>query len=128
MDETVFQMINNLAGKSPWLDALMIFSAKYLPVAFVLALVILYLTWQAMQQRGVFLAGLSALIALGIAQIIAFLYPRPRPYLAQVAHLLIAPSNDPSFPSDHAVFCFAIAAMVWQFNRKAGIILAVLAT
>ena len=54
MDETLFQIINNLAGKTPWLDALMIFSAKYLPVAFAVTLVILYLTWQGVQQRGAF--------------------------------------------------------------------------
>lgn len=33
-----------------------------------------------------------------------------RPYDAGVTHLLIAPSADPSFPSDHATATFAIAA------------------
>jgi undecaprenyl-diphosphatase len=127
MDKTLYQMINNLVGKFPWLDKLMIFSARFLPVAFALALIMLYLTWQPIQQRGAFLAGVSTLIALGFAQIISLLYPRPRPYLTQVAHLLIAPSHDPSFPSDHTVFSFAIAAMVWRFNKGAGGILVGLA-
>lgn len=122
MDAILFQTINGLAGKIPWLDTFMIFSAKFLPVVFVMAFVILYLINQAGQQRGAFLAGVSTLIALGIAQIIAFLYPLQRPYLTDTAHLLIERSNDPSFPSDHAVFGFAIATMVWRYNRKAGII------
>ena len=123
MDASGFQLINNLAGKVPWLDILMILSAKYLPIVFAVALIILYLTFRANRQRVAVLAAISTLTALGIAQSIAFLYPRPRPYLTHVAHLLIERSNDPSFPSDHATFSFAIATMVWQYNRKIGVIL-----
>jgi undecaprenyl-diphosphatase len=127
MDVTLFEMINNLAGKFPALDALMLFSAKYLLVLFAITLAIFYLTFQANQQRMAFLAGVSTLIALGIAQIIAFLDSRPRPYVNHVAHLLVAQTKDPSFPSDHATFCFAIATMIWLYNRKVGGILLALA-
>src|SRR5690349_15305704 len=117
MDASLFEMINHLAGKFPWLDAVMIFSAKYLLVLFALALIIFYLTFQAGQQRLAILAGVSTLVALGIAQGIAFLDPRPRPYLTHVARLLIERTSDPSFPSDHATFCFAIATMIWLYHR-----------
>ena len=127
MDASIFEMINHLAGKVPWLDVVMILSAKYLPVLFVIVLIIFYLTFQAKQQRVAVLAGISTLIALGIAQSIAFLDPRPRPYLTHIAHLLIERSNDPSFPSDHATFSFAIATMIWLYNRKLGFILMCLA-
>ncbi len=123
MDAHLFQIINNLAGKVPWLDLLMILSAKYLPLVFAFALIILYLTFQAAQQRVAVLAGISTLIALGIAQSIAFLDPRPRPYLTHVAHLLIERTKDASFPSDHATFSFAIAIMLWRYNHKVGVIL-----
>ena len=123
MDTSLFEMINQLAGKIPWLDGLMVFSAKYLPILFAIVLVIFYLTFQARQQRIAVLAGISTLIALGIAQSIALLDPRPRPYLTHVAHLLIARTNDASFPSDHATFSFAIATMFWLHNRKVGSIL-----
>lgn len=123
MDASLFEIINQLAGKVPWLDVIMIFSAKYLPIIFAVALIVAYLSFRADQQRMAVLAGISALIALGIAQSIAFLDPRPRPYLTHVAHLLIERSNDPSFPSDHATFSFAIATMIWLYNRKAGVIL-----
>jgi len=123
MDASLFEMINNLAGKIPWLDVVMILSAKYLPVLFAIVLIIFYLTFKTDQQRVAVLAGISTLIALGIAQSIAFLDPRPRPYLTHIAHLLIERSNDPSFPSDHTTFSFAIATMIWLYNRKIGVIL-----
>jgi len=120
MDASLFEMINHLAGKVPWLDTVMILSAKYLLVLFAVTLIIFYLTFQARQQRLAILAGISTLVALGIAQGLAFLDPRPRPYLTHVARLLIERTSDPSFPSDHATFCFAIAPMLWLYQRRLG--------
>jgi undecaprenyl-diphosphatase len=126
-DYELFSSINGLAGKSAVLDAIMIGSAKYLPVVFAIALVALWLTWKPQNQRGAFLAGVSALIALGLGQIIGYALPRPRPYLAHPVNLLISRSVDTSFPSDHATLGFAVAVMVWQYNRKVGAVLLILA-
>ena len=71
-------------------------------------------------RHGVVAAGFSALLALGVAHIVADIWARPRPYLAHPgAHLFIAPSADSSFPSDHATAAFAIA-MAAPGHRKAG--------
>src|SRR3546814_11007049 len=43
-------------------------------------------------------------------QLILLLVNRVRPYDVGVSHLLIGPSADPSFPSDHATATIAIAA------------------
>ena len=126
-DYELFSSINGLAGKSAVLDAIMIGSAKYLPVVFALALVALWLTWKPQTQRGAFLAGASALIALGLGQIVGHALPRPRPYLAHSVNQLIAPSVDTSFPSDHATLGFAVAVMIWHYNRKVGAGLLILA-
>lgn len=128
LDYTVFHAINGLAGKSPVLDAVMIAAAKYLPVVFALALVALWLSWRVRNQRAALLAGVSALIALGLGQLIGKALPRPRPYLSHAVNQLIPPSLDTSFPSDHAILGFAVAVMVWRYNRRAGIALLVLAT
>jgi undecaprenyl-diphosphatase len=128
LDYSVFRAINGLAGRSSALDAVMIASAKYLPIVFALALVALWLSWRPRNQRGAFLAGASALIALGLGQIVGKALPRPRPYLSHAVHQLIPPSLDTSFPSDHAILGFAIAVMVWRYNRRAGGVLLVLAT
>src|SRR6267142_3900431 len=126
-DYLLFTAINGLAGRSAVVDALMVGSAKYLPLIFALALIALWLTWKPRNQRGAFLAGGSALIALGIGQLIGHAFPRPRPYVAHSVNLLITRSADTSFPSDHATLGFAVAVMVWQYNRRVGAWLLILA-
>lgn len=127
LDYTLFHAVNGLAGRSGALDALMIGSAKYLPIVFALALVALWLSWNARNQRAALLAGLSALIALGLGQLVGKAFPRPRPYLSHAVNQLIPPSLDTSFPSDHAILGFAVAIMVWRYNRRAGVVLLILA-
>ncbi|GAC1411830.1 MAG: undecaprenyl-diphosphate phosphatase BcrC [Gemmatimonadaceae bacterium] len=127
-DYTLFHAVNGLAGRNPVLDAVMIGSAKYLPVVFALALVGLWLSWRARNQRAALLAGISALLALGIGQLIGKAFPRPRPYLSHTVNQLIPPSLDTSFPSDHAILGFAVAVMVSRYNRRVGVMLLVLAT
>ena len=127
LDYDLFRTINAWAGRSQTVDAVMVACAKFLPVVFALALIGLWLTWKPINQRAAFLAGLSALVALGIGQLVGMAFPRPRPYLAHPVHLLIAPTADTSFPSDHATLGFAVAVLVWRFNRRAGTALMLLA-
>ena len=86
--------------------------------------------WRSVNGRhGVVAAGFSALLALAVAHIIADIWARPRPYDAHPgAHLFIAPSGDPSFPSDHATAAFAIAAALFLRHRRAGWIALAMAT
>jgi undecaprenyl-diphosphatase len=101
------------------------FCAVNLEYAFIALLAVLFLVtgkWRSANGRnGVVAAGFSALLALGIAHVIADLWARPRPYLAHHGtHLFIPPSGDPSFPSDHATAAFAIAVALFLRHRKAG--------
>jgi undecaprenyl-diphosphatase len=105
----------------------MVGCAKYLPVVFALALIALWLSWRARNQWAALLAGTSAILALGIGQLIGKALPRPRPYLSHAVHQLIPPSLDTSFPSDHATLGFAVAVMVLRYNKRAGAALLVLA-
>ena len=120
MDYTLFSEINGLAGRSHLLDVVMIGVAKYSPSIYALALALLWLTWKPKNQRAAFLAGISALVALGLGQIVGHAFPRDRPYLAHRVSLLITHSPDTSFPSDHTTLAFAVAFVVWHFNRRAG--------
>jgi DNA-binding beta-propeller fold protein YncE len=81
VDYQLFQTINGLAGSNRVLDVVMIACAKYSPFVYALVLAGLWLTWTDRNQRGAFLAGLSALVALGIGQVVGALFPRERPYL-----------------------------------------------
>ena len=87
--------------------------------------------WRSVNGRhGVVAAGFSALLALGIAQLIVDIWARPRPYVAHPgdSHLFIPASHDPSFPSDHATAAFAISVAILLRHRKAGVLALVLAT
>jgi undecaprenyl-diphosphatase len=72
------------------------------------------------------LASFSALLAAGlglvVSQAISHAWARERPFAAHpdATHLLVAPSPDPSFPSDHAVAAFAIAFAVVLYGRRMG--------
>jgi undecaprenyl-diphosphatase len=127
LDYDLFRAINGWAGRSQAVDAIVFACAKFLPVVFALALVGLWLTWRPTNQRAAFLAGTSALVALGIGQLIGMAFPRPRPYLTHQANLLISPTADTSFPSDHATLGFAVAVLVCRYNRRAGSALLLLA-
>ncbi len=125
IDYTLFRVINDLVSRSHTLDAVMISLAKYSPLVYAGALVLLWLTWKPRNQRAALFAGVSALVALGLSQIVGYAFPRERPYLAHHVSLLITHSPDTSFPSDHTTLAFAVAVAVWQFNRRAGITLLV---
>ncbi|HLO18335.1 MAG TPA: undecaprenyl-diphosphatase [Anaerolineales bacterium] len=120
MDVFLFQQINGLAGQNPWLDSFMTLCARYLPIVFAFFLIGL---WLARQQRVALLAGVSALLALGIGQIFNGIFLRARPYTVYATHLLVDRTSDPSFPSDHTTLAFAIAALIWKFNRKVATVL-----
>src|SRR5919205_1137862 len=101
MDYTLYRAINGLSGDGP-VDQVLRLLADDLP---------------------------ALLVALLLNQPIAHLVARTRPYLAHPAHahLLIARSHDPSFPSDHATGAFALALGVWLYDRTIGTVLLVLA-
>lgn len=124
-DLALFYRINNLAGSSLSLDAVMLCIAKYGPLVFGL---ILLWSWFGRgtkedlirNRKTVIYAVCSALIGLGINQIIGHFYFRPRPYAEHTVRLLLDRSPDPSFPSDHSTGGFSLASMFFLSDRKTG--------
>lgn len=112
IDVTVTKLINGTAGQSWFLDAVMIWVSAVGIALLVLAVAGQW--WARHDRQGtrhvLVGAGLSFLLGLGVNQIILLFVDRVRPYAAGVSDLLVAPSLDPSFPSDHATAAFAIAA------------------
>jgi len=112
MDAPLTHLINSAAGISPFLDRTMIAISQ---IGVPLMVIAVALQWWSRTDRShvrhaCLSAGLSFLLGLGINQIILLFVHRIRPYDAGVTHLLIAPSADWSFPSDHATASMAIAA------------------
>lgn len=123
MDYWGFRLINDLAGRTAWLDRVLVLVAQYGPLLFAAALAWLWVAQREGPQRdrdrlaaGRALA--AAALALAAGQVITWVYPRPRPFMTHPVRLLIPPSTDPSFPSDHALAAFAIAgALAWSHRR-----------
>ena len=112
MDAILTHWINAAAGLHPALDKAMIGISQIGVPLMVLAVV---LQWWVKVDRyhvrhAALSAGLAFLIGLAINQFILLFVHRIRPYDVGVTHLLIAPSADWSFPSDHATASFAIVA------------------
>lgn len=112
LDVLLTQFINDLAGRQPVLDQLVIWVST-LGVPVIVALVALQ--WWRRDDRPrvrhvLVAAGLSFLLGLGFNQLVLLFVHRIRPYDAGVSHLLIPPSADWSLPSDHATATMAVAA------------------
>jgi undecaprenyl-diphosphatase len=110
MDVFVTRWINSAAGNYPSVDLIMIAITRIGVPVMVLAVVIQW--WSQADRQHIrhtaASAGLSFLLGLAINQLILLGVHRVRPYDAGVSHLLIAPSADWSFPSDHATASFAV--------------------
>ncbi|WP_094574522.1 MULTISPECIES: phosphatase PAP2 family protein [Brucella/Ochrobactrum group] len=112
LDAAATRAVNSLVGASASVDFLMIWvSAIGVPL---LVPAVAAQWWRGSDRphnRHVLVAtGLSFLLGLAINQLILLFVHRMRPYDSGISHLLISPSADPSFPSDHATATFAIAA------------------
>jgi undecaprenyl-diphosphatase len=133
MDFSIYQALNGLAVRHDAFEDPLRFISLNGELLFIALLAALFLArgkWASPNaRRGVAAAGFSALIALGIAQILNHLWERPRPYVAHPsdAHLFIDRSHDFSFPSDHATAAFAIAVAILLRHRRAGWVALVLA-
>jgi undecaprenyl-diphosphatase len=110
MDEDVTRWLNIFAGQNPTLDYAAIAITK-LGVPFLIFCVAAQWWGKAnrlhVRHTGV-AAGLSFLLGLALNQVLLLVVHRVRPYDAGLTHLIISPSADWSFPSDHATAAFAI--------------------
>ncbi|QGP93982.1 Undecaprenyl-diphosphatase BcrC [Neomoorella glycerini] len=119
MDWRLFVAINNLAGQWHSIDLVMRYLALYGP--FVLLLPLLYLWFGSRgenlveERLTVLRAMTAAALALGFNVLINACYYRPRPFMHHKVKLLIPPSQDASFPSDHAAGAWGLT---WSMRAK----------
>jgi undecaprenyl-diphosphatase len=102
----------------------------YVNAAEVLFLVMLVLALLVPQlRRAAVAAGLSAGLGLAVAQVVARLVDRPRPFVAHPAavHLFARHAADAGFPSDHTTAAFAIGAALVLRHRVWGTVVLVAA-
>lgn len=124
LDLYIFHLINGFAGKWHWLDLVGIFFAKYFEY-FLLFCLLLFLIkdfkkyWRMVSEALV----AAVFVRFMLAEIIRRLYFRPRPFVFNHVDLLIPyNSGEPSFPSGHASFYFALSTIIYGYNKKFGIL------
>lgn len=122
LDQTLFQILNGLAGKSKLSDLIFVFFADYLQYFLLLAFAaFLFKISKELRLRLLVTTAVSSLASRFIVtEIIRVFYHRPRPFSVWHVTQLIS-ENKWSFPSGHATFFFAIATSVYFYNKKWGI-------
>jgi undecaprenyl-diphosphatase len=124
-DYDILMFINGLAGHLWWLDRLIANFSKYGPMIFGIYLTRLWFVGNTPEEtrdnrKKALYAFFAALLALGINQIIGFMWFRNRPYVDHAVHRLVPTVSDAAFPSDHASGSFSIASSILLFARSDG--------
>jgi len=135
VDWAFFQILNDLAGKSPVLDVLirLLMNDYLIPTALILFLLGLWFSGSSQQERERNqLAAPSAIVAMFAGnlfiKLLNVLFYRPRPFATHTIHLLFYRPSDSSFPSNATAVGFSMATAVWLHNRRAGAVMYVLAS
>lgn len=103
------------------MDSLIIFGAKYLFIS--LPLLFLFALYQAgdKDRKKLIIAIIAAFIIAGLLDKIASkLYYDPRPFVTDNVKPLVAHSADNGFPSEHALFSYTFASVIFFFRRRLG--------
>jgi len=126
MNDAVQDLINGHAGQFDPLDWAMKFAARDL-IFFIVPLLLALWFWRASgverarNQRAAALAVVAVGIALALGTLASHLHYQARPFVSDSStKLLIGHSADNSFPSDHAVVCFALATALTCWKRFLG--------
>lgn len=129
MDLYIFNLINQFAGRWDILDAVTIFFAEYAGYLLIAAVFLIFcLPAVALAKEGkkwkviIQTFGAAIISRFVITEIIRFLWHRSRPFVENNVNLLLSHDATASFPSGHAAFYFAIAAVVYFHNKKIGLL------
>src|SRR3954454_12175918 len=124
MDYDIFHRVNAFSAHHTWLAHAVYAFETFGVVLYAAAVIVLWVATAPGEERRWKLAslagGLSAFVALGINQVIAQFWHRPRPYESHAGVYHLTQSHDPSFPSDHASSAFGIAFGIYFIDRRIG--------
>jgi membrane-associated phospholipid phosphatase len=124
VDESLFAAVQELARSTPWLHGVIVGYARYGVVLFAGLLVLSLLAARRRSDRDLAAAGwagLATLLAVAANQPVGALVGEERPYATHPgALLLLSPTADHAFPSDHAVMAGAAAVGLLIAARRLG--------
>ena len=124
MDLKTFNFLHSFAGRGTFIDFFVVFFAKYLSYFLVLAALffLFYVIKSSFRLRFyvLFFTILTLILSRGVlVSVIRFFYHKPRPFTALEFAPLVS-SGSFSFPSGHAAFFFALALVIFSFNKRWG--------
>jgi undecaprenyl-diphosphatase len=127
MNASLFELINQYAGKNQFLDYLAVFFSEYLQYVLVLVFVVLLIkNFNKYQSLFLKVAASAILGRIVITEMIRSIWFVQRPFVENSVNLLMEHSPSASFPSGHASLFFAVSTAVFFYNKKAGAFLFVL--
>ncbi|WP_282942620.1 undecaprenyl-diphosphatase [Paenibacillus sp. RC67] len=115
-----FQTINHLGAVYTWLNPLMRFFAEDAEYLFFAGVIVYWFSRKASNRTMVGVALLSACLAMGFGSVLGHFFYRDRPFVTHSVIQLIKHAGNASFPSDHAMGAFAIAAAFWLYKPSTG--------
>ncbi|MGM0876089.1 MAG: phosphatase PAP2 family protein [Bacillota bacterium] len=122
MDQKLFKMINDLAGKNSLVDNIMIFASKKLRYIFAFALIFTWLLDRSYKK--VFNhAVISIMINIVINAMVNQCTFRPRPFVTRKANVLIPSKHDSTYTSKHTLLTFAVSTTIFMKNKIYGFIM-----
>ena len=124
LDYRIYHAINTFSAHHTWLAHGVNWFENVGVVLYAAAVIVLWLLAAPGENRrwkfAALAGGISAFVALGINQLIAQFWHRPRPYQSHPGVYHLTSSHDPSFPSDHASAAFGIAFGIYFAHRRIG--------
>lgn len=125
MNESIFYLINSIAGQGYLFDQLIIFFSDRFGYLLVLGLFISFFFYKDKKQgvRDILIVLSTAFFAYAIAYIFKHLLPHPRPFeVLSDAYVLYTHGGGDSFPSGHATFFMALATSLFFIRRRLALV------
>ncbi|GAA0124971.1 undecaprenyl-diphosphatase [Clostridium sp. CTA-19] len=127
MNFKLFDLVNQLAGKSKLMDNIMIIFSKYVPIIFAIVILVLYIYGFVKKDKNTraiaINTGVFTVLNLFLSAMIGMVYYHPRPFVSHDVNLLFPHSPNASFPSDHSTFTMSIALGINKYSKVYGVIL-----
>lgn len=116
----LFELINAAPHPEPWQLWLAIASAQWLIYLLPVGIAWAWLRGEGLMRLDLLELLAAALLALGLAQVVAHVWPQPRPFVLHLGTQLMAHANDASMPSDHVTLFWGLALSA-LINERLGV-------
>lgn len=115
LNQKLFLLINNFAGKSQLADKIGVFIGEGGPYFFIILICLIY--FNKKKKKEAIYATITVMLAIIFNHILEHFYYHPRPFADGLGRLLSEHNPDSSFPSDHTTFMLALSWSLLMFKE-----------